>query len=60
MNALHYPRNLVAATVLCAVAVAQTPRPGDSSLELMGEVYRAKDTKLKREVGDTETDTRMP
>jgi serine/threonine protein kinase len=26
----------------------------------MGEVYRAKDTKLKREVGDTETDTRMP
>jgi hypothetical protein len=39
MNALHYPRNLVAATVLCAVAVAQTPRPGDSSLELEPSLF---------------------
>jgi hypothetical protein len=34
MNALDWPRNLVAAAVLCAVAMAQTPRLGDSSLEL--------------------------
>ena len=34
MNALHWPRNLAAATVLCVIALAQTPRPGESSLEL--------------------------
>ena len=39
MNALHWPRNLAAATVLCAVAVAQAPRPGDSSLELEPSLF---------------------
>jgi hypothetical protein len=39
MNARHWPRNLAAATVLCAVAVAQSPRPGDSSLELEPSLF---------------------
>jgi hypothetical protein len=39
MNALHWPRHLAAATVLCAVAVAQIPRPGDSSLELEPSLF---------------------
>ena len=47
MNVLHWPRNLAAATVLCAaavtvlyaVAVAQTPRAGDSSLELEPSLF---------------------
>ncbi|MBZ5591222.1 MAG: hypothetical protein LAP39_03230 [Acidobacteriia bacterium] len=34
MNALHWPRKLAAAGVLSVVALAQTPRPGESSLEL--------------------------
>ena len=32
MNSLHWPRKLAAAAVLCVVAMAQTPRPGESSL----------------------------
>jgi hypothetical protein len=39
MNALHWPRNLAAATLLCAVALAQTPRPGESSLELEPSLF---------------------
>ena len=39
MNALHCSRNLAAATVLCAVAVAQTPRPRDSSVELEPSLF---------------------
>jgi hypothetical protein len=39
MNALHWPRNLAAATVLCVVAVAQTPRPGNSSIELEPSLF---------------------
>ena len=38
MNALHWPRNLAAAAVLCVVAVAQT-RPGESSLELEPSLF---------------------
>jgi hypothetical protein len=34
MTSLHWPRKLAAAAVLCVAAVAQTPRPGESSLEL--------------------------
>ncbi len=39
MNALRCPRNLAAATVLCVVALAQTPRPGESSLELEPSLF---------------------
>jgi hypothetical protein len=39
MNALHCLRNLAAATVFCAVAVAQTPRSGNSSLELEPSLF---------------------
>jgi hypothetical protein len=40
MNTLRWPRSLAAATVLCAVAVvAQTPRPGESSLELEPSLF---------------------
>ena len=39
MNALHWSRKLAAATVLCAVAMAQTPRPGESNLELEPSLF---------------------
>ena len=39
MNSLHRPRKLAAAAVLCLVAMAQTPRPGESSLELEPSLF---------------------
>jgi len=39
MNALHWPRNLAAATLLCAIAVAQPPRAGESSQELEASLF---------------------
>jgi hypothetical protein len=39
MNGRHWPRNLAAAAVLCVVAFAQTPRPGESSLELEPSLF---------------------
>jgi hypothetical protein len=39
MIALHWPRKLAAATVLCVVALAQTPRPGGSSFELEPSLF---------------------
>ncbi len=38
MNSLHWPRKLAAAT-LCVVALGQTPRGGQSSLELEPSLY---------------------
>src|SRR5579872_2846207 len=39
MNSLHWPRKLAAAAVLGAVALAQAPRPGESSLELEPSLF---------------------
>ncbi len=40
MRFLHLPRKLAAAAVLCAVALAQTPRrPGESSIELEPSLF---------------------
>src|SRR3984957_141871 len=39
MNSLHWPRKLAAAIMLCVVAMAQTPRPGESSLELEPSLF---------------------
>src|SRR5579864_6258001 len=39
MNALHLPRSLPAAAVLCLAALAQAPRPGESSLELEPSLF---------------------
>jgi hypothetical protein len=39
MNSLHWPRKLAAAAVLGVVALAQTPRPGESSLELEPSLF---------------------
>jgi hypothetical protein len=39
MNSLHWPRKLAGAAVLCVVAMAQTPRPGESSLELEPSLF---------------------
>jgi hypothetical protein len=39
MNSPHWPRKLAAAAVLCLVAMAQTPRPGESSLELEPSLF---------------------
>jgi len=39
MNSLHWPRKLAGAGVLCVVALAQTPRPGASSLELEPSLF---------------------
>jgi len=39
MKSLHCPRKLAAAAVLCAAALAQTPRPGESSLEIEPSLF---------------------
>ena len=39
MNSLHWPRKLAAVAVLSVVALAQTPRPGESSLELEPSLF---------------------
>jgi len=39
MKSLHWPRQLAAATLFCVVALAQTPRPGESSLELEPSLF---------------------
>jgi hypothetical protein len=39
MISLHWPPKLAAAAVLCVVATAQTPRPGESSLELEPSLF---------------------
>ena len=39
MNSLHWPRKPAAAAVLCIVAMAQTPRPGESNLELEPSLF---------------------
>ena len=39
MNSLDWPRKLAAAAVLCVAALAQTPRPGESSLELEPSLF---------------------
>jgi hypothetical protein len=39
MNAFRWPRNLAAAAVLCVVALAQTPHPGESSIELEPSLF---------------------
>ena len=39
MNSLHWPRSLAAAAVLCAAALAQTPRSGESSVELEPSLF---------------------
>jgi hypothetical protein len=39
MNSLHWPRKLAAAAVLCVAALAQTPRAGESSLELEPSLF---------------------
>jgi len=39
MISLHWPRKLAAAAVLCVVALAQTPRPGESSVELEPSLF---------------------
>jgi len=39
MNSLLWPRKLATAAVLCLVAMAQTPRPGESSLELEPSLF---------------------
>ena len=39
MNFLQCPRKLAAAAVLCVVALAQTPRSGESSLELEPSLF---------------------
>jgi hypothetical protein len=39
MNSLRWPRKLAAAAVLCLLAMAQTPRKGESSLELEPSLF---------------------
>src|SRR5580658_1610566 len=39
MNSLRWPRSLAAAAVLSVVALAQTPRSGESSLELEPSLF---------------------
>jgi hypothetical protein len=39
MKSLHWPRKLAAAAVLSVVALAQTPRAGESSLELEPSLF---------------------
>ena len=39
MNSLHWPWKLAAAAVLSLVALAQTPRPGESSIELEPSLF---------------------
>lgn len=39
MKSLQWARKLATAFVLCAVALAQTPRPGESSLELEPSLF---------------------
>jgi hypothetical protein len=39
MKSRHWPRKLAAAAVLCVVAMAQTPRPGENSLELEASLF---------------------
>jgi hypothetical protein len=39
MKSLHWPRKLAVAAVLCVVAPAQTPRPGESSVELEPSLF---------------------
>ncbi|MGA2136785.1 MAG: hypothetical protein ABSH50_31225 [Bryobacteraceae bacterium] len=39
MTALQWLRKLAGAAVLCVVALAQTPRPGESSLELEQSLF---------------------
>jgi hypothetical protein len=39
MNSLHWSRNLAAAAVLCMGAMAQVPRPGESSVELEPSLF---------------------
>src|SRR5580658_582013 len=39
MNSLHWPRKLAAGAVLCVVALAQTPRFAESSLELEPSLF---------------------
>jgi hypothetical protein len=39
MKSLHWPRKLAAAAVFCVLALAQTPRPGESSLELEPSLF---------------------
>jgi hypothetical protein len=39
VSSLHWPRKLAAAAVLCVVAPAQTPRPGESRLELEPSLF---------------------
>jgi hypothetical protein len=39
MNSLHWPRALACAAVLCGAALAQAPRPGESSLELEPSLF---------------------
>ena len=39
MNSLHWPRKLAAAAAFSVVALAQTPRPGESSLELEPSLF---------------------
>ena len=39
MDYRHWPRKLAAAAVLCVVALAQPPRPGESSLEVEPSLF---------------------
>ena len=39
MKSRHWPRKLAAVAVLCVVAMAQTPRPGENSLELEASLF---------------------
>jgi hypothetical protein len=39
MNSLHWPPKLAAAAVFCVLALAQTPRPAESSLELEPSLF---------------------
>src|SRR5579863_10161321 len=39
MKSPHWPRKLAAAAVLCAVALAQAPSPGESGLELEPSLF---------------------
>jgi hypothetical protein len=39
MKSFHWPRKLAGTAALCVVALAQTPRPGESSLELEPSLF---------------------
>jgi hypothetical protein len=39
MNPVHWPRKLAAAALLCVAALAQTPRRGETSLELEPSLF---------------------